>query len=136
MAWEQRDEKVRTLPHHLKAHLQENHRICKPNGELRKCSYKHQTWVPWNFPGDSVVSVEQLPPQELVPGHCMPLPTHQSHRKHVRVVQVQENLIQDAVWEKGTTPNIHSVILPPKGAENKQGRIWCLLITEGTNLPL
>lgn len=75
--------------------------------------------MPWHFPRDPVVSIEQLLPQELIPGHSMPLPTHQPHRKHIYVVQVQENLIEDAVWEKGTIPNIHTVILSPKGSENK-----------------
>uniref|UniRef100_A0A663F6K2 Uncharacterized protein n=1 Tax=Aquila chrysaetos chrysaetos TaxID=223781 RepID=A0A663F6K2_AQUCH len=72
-----------------------------------------RTWVPGHLPGDAVVAVEELLPEELVPGHGVPLPAHQPRREYVYVVQVEEDLVEDAVGEEGTAARVHRVILPP-----------------------
>uniref|UniRef100_A0A8V1AKH4 Complement C8 gamma chain n=1 Tax=Gallus gallus TaxID=9031 RepID=A0A8V1AKH4_CHICK len=54
----------------------------RPRGPERR------TWVPGHVPGDAVVAVEELLPQELVAGHGAPLPAHEAHREHVGVVQL------------------------------------------------
>uniref|UniRef100_A0A8B9IYQ4 Secreted protein n=1 Tax=Amazona collaria TaxID=241587 RepID=A0A8B9IYQ4_9PSIT len=73
-----------------------------------------RTWVPGHLPGDAVVAVEELLPQELVTGHGAPLLAHQPHREHVRVVQVQEDLVEDTVGEQRTAARGHRGILPPR----------------------
>uniref|UniRef100_A0A493TPK4 Uncharacterized protein n=1 Tax=Anas platyrhynchos platyrhynchos TaxID=8840 RepID=A0A493TPK4_ANAPP len=72
-----------------------------------------RTWVPGHLAGHAVVAVEELLPQELVAGHGAPLLAHEPHRQHVGVVQVQEDLEQDAVGEQGAAARVHRVILPP-----------------------
>uniref|UniRef100_A0A8D2IPH8 Uncharacterized protein n=1 Tax=Varanus komodoensis TaxID=61221 RepID=A0A8D2IPH8_VARKO len=49
--------------------------------------------------GGRGVLVEELSPEDLVLGHCVPLPAGQPRREDVRVVQVQEDLDEDAVGE-------------------------------------
>lgn len=51
----------------------------------RPRSPERRTWVPGHVPGDAVVAVEELLPQELVAGHGAPLPAHEAHREHVFV---------------------------------------------------
>uniref|UniRef100_A0A674GL72 Uncharacterized protein n=1 Tax=Taeniopygia guttata TaxID=59729 RepID=A0A674GL72_TAEGU len=70
-----------------------------------------RTWVPRHVPGHAVVAVEKLLPQEFVAGHGAPLLADKPHREHVGVVQVQEDLEQDAVREPGAA-RVHRVILP------------------------
>uniref|UniRef100_A0A8C5X597 Uncharacterized protein n=1 Tax=Malurus cyaneus samueli TaxID=2593467 RepID=A0A8C5X597_9PASS len=72
-----------------------------------------RTWVPRHIPGHAVVAIEKLLPQEFVAGHGAPLLADEPHREHVGVVQVQEDLEQDGVWEPGTA-RVHRVILPPR----------------------
>uniref|UniRef100_A0A8C8ABZ5 Uncharacterized protein n=1 Tax=Otus sunia TaxID=257818 RepID=A0A8C8ABZ5_9STRI len=73
-----------------------------------------RTWVPGHLPGNAVVAVEELLPEELVAGHGVPLLAHQPHREHVYVVQVEEDLVEDAVGEEGAAARVHRVILPPR----------------------
>uniref|UniRef100_A0A672UCU6 Uncharacterized protein n=1 Tax=Strigops habroptila TaxID=2489341 RepID=A0A672UCU6_STRHB len=84
-----------------------------------------RTWVPGHLPGDAVVAVEKLLPQELVAGHGVPLLAHEPHREHVYVVQVEEDLVEDAVGEKRAAARVHRVILPPRlqteGGEARPG---------------
>lgn len=70
------------------------------------------TWVSGNISGHLVVAVELLPPQELIPGHGLPLAAHQPSGQHVCRVQTQEDLVDQAVGEQGRAPLIHRDILP------------------------
>lgn len=72
------------------------------------------TWVPGHVSGHLVVAVELLPPQELVPGHGLPLAAHQTGGQYVRGAQAQEDLVDEAVREQGSAPLIHCDILPRK----------------------
>uniref|UniRef100_A0A3Q2U0Z2 Uncharacterized protein n=1 Tax=Fundulus heteroclitus TaxID=8078 RepID=A0A3Q2U0Z2_FUNHE len=56
----------------------------------------------------AVVSVEQLPPQELVSGDRLPLPAGQAGSQHGVVGQMQEDLQHQAVRQNWTPihPNI------------------------------
>uniref|UniRef100_A0A8B9NH53 Uncharacterized protein n=1 Tax=Accipiter nisus TaxID=211598 RepID=A0A8B9NH53_9AVES len=84
--------------------------------------------IPGDSPphGHAVVAVEELLPEELVPGHGVPLPAHQPRREHVYVVQVEEDLVEDAVGEEGADARIHRIILPPRleanGVEGGEAR--------------
>lgn len=70
------------------------------------------TWVPGHVSGHLVVAVELLPPQELVPGHGLPLATHQTSGQYVSWAQAQEDLVDEAVREQGHAPLVHCDILP------------------------
>uniref|UniRef100_A0A8C6JTP8 Uncharacterized protein n=1 Tax=Melopsittacus undulatus TaxID=13146 RepID=A0A8C6JTP8_MELUD len=73
-----------------------------------------RTWVPGHLSGDAVVAVEEFLPQELVAGHSVPLLADQPHREHVYMVQVEEDLVEDAVREERAAARVHRGILPPR----------------------
>uniref|UniRef100_A0A452QBQ7 Uncharacterized protein n=1 Tax=Ursus americanus TaxID=9643 RepID=A0A452QBQ7_URSAM len=80
------------------------------------------TWVPGHVSGHLVVAVELLPPQELVPGHGLPLAAHQTGGQYVRGAQAQEDLVDEAVREQGRAPLVHCDILP-----RNPDRLWLRL---------
>uniref|UniRef100_A0A8C4P3N9 Uncharacterized protein n=1 Tax=Dromaius novaehollandiae TaxID=8790 RepID=A0A8C4P3N9_DRONO len=85
---------------------------------------RQRTWVPGHLAGDAVVAVEELLPEELVAGHGVPLPAHQRRGEHVYVVQVEEDLVEDAVREQGAAAaRLHRVILPRR-LQEKAGEAW------------
>uniref|UniRef100_H2VF02 Uncharacterized protein n=1 Tax=Takifugu rubripes TaxID=31033 RepID=H2VF02_TAKRU len=43
---------------------------------------RHRRWVPWYRARDAIVSVEQLPPKELISGDSQPLPAGQASSQH------------------------------------------------------
>uniref|UniRef100_A0A674DA82 Uncharacterized protein n=1 Tax=Salmo trutta TaxID=8032 RepID=A0A674DA82_SALTR len=49
--------------------------------------------------GDPIVAVEQLPPQELISGHCQPLSAGQASTQHSVMGETQEDLQHQAVWQ-------------------------------------
>uniref|UniRef100_A0A8C7HJQ0 Uncharacterized protein n=1 Tax=Oncorhynchus kisutch TaxID=8019 RepID=A0A8C7HJQ0_ONCKI len=49
--------------------------------------------------GDPIVAVEQLPPQELIFGHCQPLSAGQASTQHSVMRETQEDLKHQAVWQ-------------------------------------
>ena len=78
------------------------------------------TWVAGDGAGDSVVAVEELSPQELVPGHGQPLVAGEPSAQHRAVGQVQEDLQHQAVRESRACS--HANILPAyRGGERERG---------------
>uniref|UniRef100_A0A8C9KDB7 Uncharacterized protein n=1 Tax=Panthera tigris altaica TaxID=74533 RepID=A0A8C9KDB7_PANTA len=102
---------VRVLLERL--HFHAGHRVAVPGCPPSLCGpHGALTWVPGHVAGHLVVAVELLPPQELIPGHGMPLAAHQPSSKHVGRAQAQEDLVDEAVREQGRTPLVHCDILP------------------------
>uniref|UniRef100_A0A8C6Z2D0 Uncharacterized protein n=1 Tax=Nothoprocta perdicaria TaxID=30464 RepID=A0A8C6Z2D0_NOTPE len=93
-----------------------------------------RTWVPRHLAGHAVVAVEKLPPEEVVAGHGAPLAAHERGGQHVRVLQVQEDLVEDAVREQGAAAALHRGILPrrPHGTRLRL-RHLCQLRSPGMN---
>lgn len=61
------------------------------------------TWVARYLTRDTVVAIEQLPPQELVSRHSEPLATRQPGLQHRRMGETQEDLQHQAVRQVRNT---------------------------------
>lgn len=68
-------------------------------GALLQLRLKIRTWMPWHRPRDTIVPIEELSPEEFIPGHSQPLMAGEASTQDSIVGQMEKDLQHQAVWQ-------------------------------------
>lgn len=67
--------------------------------QLEPICFRLLTWVSWYRARYAIVTVEQLLPEELIPGNSQPLSAGQTSFQHSVMGQQHEDLQHQAIWQ-------------------------------------